>query len=153
MISVRDAAPADLPGMVALDALCFDPAIRYDLGTFRRLLNNPDILTRIALSDSGDLAGFSMVEVVLGRARYGHVVTIDVHPEVRRRRIGALLLDELHRAIVQKGIVKMILEVYTQNLGALDFYRFHGYRSVSLLTDYYGPGLDGFILMKDLSAP
>jgi len=79
----------------------------------------------------------------------GHVLTIDVVPQSRRRGVGAKLLDEMERIFKEKGVRACRLEVREDNVAALGLYRKLGYNVIARLKGYYGRA-DGVYLRKAL---
>jgi [ribosomal protein S18]-alanine N-acetyltransferase len=78
------------------------------------------------------------------------VVTLDVHPDFRRHGLGRRLLRELLARLVDAGSARVVLEVDVRNSGAIEFYRREGFRKTRRLRSYYGRGLDGFEMTKNL---
>lgn len=141
----------DARQMTALDASCFSNEIRYSQQMFEELLARNSVYTIVArneLTPKKIMAGFAMMEQVKGRANYGHLITIDIHPNFRRMGIGSKLLDRLHGRVKKRGLEKMILEVYANNTQARNFYDVHGYQAITTLSDYYGIGQDGLLMIK-----
>lgn len=150
MISLHECQSEHAFELAALDARCFEPVIRYSEQTFRALLVHPNAICLAARDDRETLAGFCLCLAPDGRSPYAHVVTIDVDPAFRRRGVGSRLVEAMHERMQQKGMVKMMLEVYTENLDALRFYEYHNYRVITRLPAYYGPGQDGFLMHREL---
>ena len=46
----------------------------------------------------------------------------------------------------------MMLEVGVNNAPAIALYEKLGYTNISTRRDYYGPGLDAFVMRKDLNS-
>lgn len=94
-IAVRPAGLSDLPTLVAIDALCFPAGISYSRAEISALLRSPSAVTLVAAS-SATLVGFAVLEILPPRRSFprrpsGELVTLDVLPEFRRRRVGHLL--------------------------------------------------------------
>ena len=85
----REARPGDLDRLWRLDRLCFEPGIAYSRRELERFLELPDAACIVA--EIGPiLCGFALLypepsDVV-------HLVTLDVHPDWRRRGVGRHLL-------------------------------------------------------------
>jgi len=139
MIRVRGFQLGDLEDLAALDRLCFEPGISYTRSELRFHVTHPGGATFVAESD-GRLSGF-----IVGRAESataGHVITIDVFPDARRKGVGTALLSALHEDFSARQLQVIYLEVDRSNLGAGAFYRGLGYTWLETLEDYYGPGRD-----------
>jgi len=65
----------------------------------------------------------------------GHIISIAVDPEWRRKGIGKLLLD---RAMNHPRIRKVRAEVRMSNKGAQAFYERLGFRITGVIPNYYG---------------
>jgi [ribosomal protein S18]-alanine N-acetyltransferase len=122
MIHLRVATKADLDDLFELDQVCFPPQIAYSRGEFRSLLNSPRSRSAVAEEDQ-TLAGFAVAQTVRARGSFvGHIVTIDVAPDFRRRGIGRLLMDHLESTLRAGGAERLRLEVAVNNSPALRFY-------------------------------
>jgi [ribosomal protein S18]-alanine N-acetyltransferase len=144
---LRDARPEDLPRLWELDRICFEPGIAYSQREMRRFLLLPGARSVLA-EDGGRLAGFAMGHP--DPPDVARVVTLDVHPDFRRHGLGRRLLRELLARLVDAGSVRVVLEVDVRNSGAIEFYRQEGFRKTRRLRSYYGRGLDGFEMTKNL---
>jgi [ribosomal protein S18]-alanine N-acetyltransferase len=144
---LRGAEVDDLPRLWALDRICFEPGIAYSRREIRRFLALPGALGIIA-EIGGRLAGFSLGYPDGDAAR---VVTLDVHPDFRRRRLGRRLLGDLLGRFAAAGCVRSLLEVDVRNSGAIAFYRREGFQEIGRIPSYYGRGLDAFEMEKVLS--
>jgi ribosomal-protein-alanine N-acetyltransferase len=84
---------------------------------------------------------------------HGHIVSVAVDPNHRRRRIGTALLSTLTAKLVKEGIEQIHLEVREGNAGAIAFYKRMGYRSSSEIRHYYADGEDALVLTRSLESP
>ncbi len=79
-----------------------------------------------------------------------HITNIAVHPDVRGRRIGDLLLTELERRAIARGARRMTLEVRPSNAAAQRLYKSHGFQPRGLRRGYYSDTReDAIIMWKD----
>jgi ribosomal-protein-alanine N-acetyltransferase len=65
----------------------------------------------------------------------GHIISIAVHPQHRKKRIGAQLLQTALKAPHSK---KVWAEVRRSNQGAQDFYFKMGFQITGMVPNYYG---------------
>lgn len=79
----------------------------------------------------------------------GHIISIAVHPEQRRKGIGRQLLQ---KAIDYPRIKKVWAEVRVNNQGAQAFYLTMGFRVISVIPEYYGDE-DALIVVRDPRTP
>ena len=145
---LRDFCPDDLEAAFALDQACFEPHIAYTRGQIRAFLQRPGAVALVA-EEEGSLAGFAIGHAAGAR---GHVVTIDVARTHRRRRIGERLLEDLLGRLATLGARQVRLEVDLRNEAAIRFYRRMGFREKRPLPDYYGRGLDGLRMIREVAS-
>ena len=148
-VTTRLATARNLTELLNLERECFTTEA-YTERQIRDLLKNPNVVALLAKFDA-DIAGFviSLVEDS-GRAKLGHVVTIDVAAKHRRKGIGLTLLKEAEHALAQRNVQVIYLEVRADNESALQLYRKQGYVEKELLEDYYSAGIHALRLMKRL---
>lgn len=84
------------------------------------------------------------------RPPQGHILTLDVSPEHRRKGIGIKLLMRLEEELRGRGVEVCLLEVREDNAPAFNLYHKMGYKKQATLKGYYGIA-DGLLLQKDLS--
>lgn len=103
--------------------------------------------------DKDGIAGFAIVEFQLEEnRRIGHIVTIDVAPEQRRRGIGRLLMDTLLAYCREARAGSLRLEVAADNEGAQAFYRLLGFTKTGRIPGYYLGRLDALTMELELGA-
>jgi [ribosomal protein S18]-alanine N-acetyltransferase len=137
--------------MYALDQACFRDGISYTLDELDYFVNHPSSLSIIAESDTEPCAGFCIIEKMRRRGLvYGHIITIDVQPHLRRRGIGGILMQELGKRLLEMKAERCLLEVAVDDLGAQEFYASRGYRVTARLPNYYMGSLDAFVMEKQL---
>lgn len=153
--TVRDYRPDDFDTLWAIDQSCFDPKIaysRYELsvylrrsGAFTLVAESTDQVTN---ADVPSLQAFVVAES--SRRGMGHIITIDVRPQVRRHRIGSALLEAAEGRLRAARCHAVRLETAVDNASALSFYKQHGYDVIKVLPHYYSNGLDALLLEKNL---
>ena len=89
----------------------------------RKLRVNPELFL-VAEVDGGRVAGTVMVGYDGHR---GWLNYLGVHPDHRRRGVGAALMNEAERLLRAKGCPKINLQVRTMNAEAVAFYRSLGF--------------------------
>ena len=101
---------------------------------------------------NGDLN--AVVQLVAERARgRGHIITIDVRELGRRYGIGSALLNSAEQQLRTADCSSIRLETAVDNIGALSFYKRHGYNVIKSIRGYYSTGVDALLLEKDLHSP
>jgi ribosomal-protein-alanine N-acetyltransferase len=94
------------------------------------------------------IAGF--VTFHYQRQGYGHIITIDVHPEARRHRLGTLLINAACEKLRKMTAFMVVLEVAVNNHSALAFYDKHGFKRIKVLERYYNRDVDAIFMTKRL---
>ena len=145
-IRLREIRKADLEALHRLDQACFEPDIAYTEGQLRYFLSRPNACGVIA-EVKGGLAGFAIAH---RSGDQGHLVTIDVASGHRRGGVGRTLMLEILRRLEEGGARRIRLEVDLRNATAIRFYRRHGFEKSRRLRGYYGDGLDGLEMVKEL---
>jgi ribosomal protein S18 acetylase RimI-like enzyme len=175
---LRDYEKRDFEVLFKLDRLCFDPGIAYsrpELSSFieqRRAYTivaewaDPTPEIAAALEPVEDvapqpvphgkqprqprvpIAGF--VTFHFQRQGYGHIITIDVHPEARRHRLGTQLIAAACEKLRKMTAFMVVLEVAVNNHGALAFYDKHDFKRIKVLERYYNRDVDAIFMTKRL---
>ena len=83
------------------------------------------------------IAGFA-VGVTQPHYNQGRIYTLDVKTEHRRRGIATKLLQALEAEFKQRGATTSTLEVDVKNQPALKLYQKSGYKTKTLIKNYYG---------------
>lgn len=145
---IRDFQPKDFDTLWQMDQECFPPGIAYSKTDLAAFMRNRGAFTLIAVNaDGGNIGGF----IVASGAPIGHVITIDVAPAARRSGVGSLLLQAAEQRLREKGCGAVGLETAVDNLGALAFYKRHGYSVIRTWPRYYSNGVDALVLKKLLN--
>jgi len=121
---LRTYRPGDREALVSLWSICDltrpwnDP--RRDIE--RKLARDAENL--LVLEQDGRLIGSVMVGY---EGHRGWINYLAVHPDLRRRGLGRLLMDQAERRLRDLGCPKVNLQVRTSNEAAREFYRRIGY--------------------------
>lgn len=78
------------------------------------------------------------------------VQTIAVDPSAQGRGIGQQLLTHLLEAAAARHCSTMLLEVRSDNEVAIRLYERNGFTRISKRRDYYGSGVDAFVMSARL---
>lgn len=76
-----------------------------------------------------------------------HIVTLATHPELRRRRLGELMLVHLFDRAHEVGVSAVTLEVRKSNTAARELYRKWGFEEVGLRKRYYRDNNEDALLL------
>ena len=146
--AIRALTPEHLQEALRLNIRCFRNGDNYTKYTFDYLLNEPRTLSYRMVTPSNEMVGFAFVMV--NEHNSAHLTTIGVAPEHRRRKIAVKLLEHIEKALRNRNIATVMLEVRVTNLDAQDLYRRCGYTIVQRINRYYNNGEDCFLMMKAL---
>jgi ribosomal-protein-alanine N-acetyltransferase len=149
-IRIEQASLEDLETLYELERICFGRNA-YSKQFLRLLLVDPSSIPLKAVTEKGELVGSAIGRVEkIGSQVVGHVYTLDVRPDFRRRGVGAALLKSLENEFRKLGCERAILEVAVDNEPAIRLYKLLGYTFTSSLRDYYGRGRDAYRAEKNL---
>ena len=144
---IRDFQPSDLPTLSEIDRKCFPPGVSYSREELAAFIAHRSARTWVA-EDEGAIVGF----VVASRepARVGHIITIDVLEDSRRKGTGTVLMKAAEDWSRKAGLQLIYLETAEDNLTAHSFYEARGYRKVDKVERYYSNGQAAWVMMKHL---
>jgi ribosomal-protein-alanine N-acetyltransferase len=142
--AIRDFKPEDFETIWRMDQECFPTGIAYSREELKTYVRHKGSFTLVAVDDVGTIAGFI---VAYGRST-GHVITIDVSPNVRRAGVGSFLLRAAEKRLQTEGSTAVGLETAVDNISALSFYKRHGYSVIRTWPRYYSNGVDALVLRK-----
>jgi ribosomal-protein-alanine N-acetyltransferase len=146
-IVVRNYKPEDFESLWRMDQACFPPGISYSKQELRGFMRQRSSFTLVATNENEELQGF----IVAHCRSQGHVITIDVGPDVRRSGVGSLLLQSAEDRMRAAGCTAVGLETAVDNATALAFYKRHGYSVIRTWPRYYSNGVNALVLNKDLN--
>jgi [ribosomal protein S18]-alanine N-acetyltransferase len=147
-LELHDYRAEDFADVFALDQRCFPPGIAYSkrmLGYFLRMPQARCILAR----DGPALAGFLITEE---EPPLGHILTLDVAEEYRRRGVGTQLLARSEQGLASRGVTEIIIETSVENAPGIAFWQRHGFRPVGILPGYYLGKVDAHEMRKNINA-
>ncbi len=131
-----------------LDQRCFVDGEAYSRETFEYLLTAPEAVAYRAVNSTGAMVGF--VIGLVEPDHTGHITTVGVAPEHRRRRLAQRLMAEVEKGFKLKNVRIVRLEVRSLNLAAQKLYERLGYAITQRLPRYYSNGGDGLLMLKSL---
>ncbi len=139
---------SDLNELWQLDLRCFVDGEAYERETFRYLLSNPNTISRQIRSNNDEMVAFAIA--IIESDGVGHLTTIGVAPEHRRRGLARLILLEIERTLSNHFVSTIRLEVRVGNDSALNLYQQLGYSIIQRMSKYYSNGDDGYLMVKSL---
>ena len=147
---IRPLTETHLDEILKLNLRCFKAGENYTKYTFSYLLSEPNCLSYRMITSNGQMVGF--VFVIAAENGAGHITTIGVAPEHRRRGLANKLLSHAEEALRKRRISTIMLEVRVSNVAAQNLYREFNYSIAQRLLQYYNNGEDGFLMVKSLEA-
>jgi ribosomal-protein-alanine N-acetyltransferase len=152
MINYRAAIQLDLPVLVSMERVLFADS-PWSMGQFKEefkgVPNSRYFL--VATNDADQIVGYAAVLVVAPGVE-ADVLTVAVLPEYARQGIATHFMNELEKWSKDKQALAMMLEVGVDNSGAIALYEKLGYKTITTRKNYYGQGLDAFVMRKEFDA-
>lgn len=146
-IVLREYQPADFYELCEIDQICFPPGIAYPPQDLSYWIRQPRAFVFVAEDpEQRKIAGFTIGR--LSRPGEGHVVTIDIRPEYRRKAVASALMERAHARLQAAGATYVRLETSVENQPAINFYRKLGYRMKRRLPRYYLDRIDAWEMVK-----
>lgn len=146
--AIRPLTDKNLKEVLKLNLRCFKAGENYTKYTFAHLLSIPNCISYRAVTPGDRMVGFIFLTV--SESGLGHITTIGVAPEHRRRGLANRLLEHGETALKKRRISTMSLEVRVSNKAAQNLYHEIGFSIVQRLKNYYKNGEDGFLMVKSI---
>ena len=114
--------------------------------------------TFIVAEHDGEITGYIMCRIELGLSHFGfgglikkgHVVSIAVLPEYRRKGIGKALITRAIEGMKLYNAKQCFLEVRITNTPAINLYKKLGFQVTKTIHGYYADGEDAYVMSKKL---
>ena len=152
MITYRAAIQLDLPVLVSMERVLFADS-PWSMGQFKEefkgVPNSRYFL--VATNEEDEIVGYAAVLVVAPGVE-ADVLTVAVLPDYARQGIATHFMNELEKWSKGKQALAMMLEVGVENAGAIALYEKLGYQTIATRKNYYGQGLDAFVMRKEFDA-
>jgi len=149
MFTIRRFSPEDLDQVIYINQTCLPE--NYSTYFFIHLYNNfPK--TFIVAEEDKKVVGYIMCRIESGFSGFslikrGHVISIAVLPDYRRKGIGETLLKEaLQAMVIHYGARECYLEVRVSNIPAINLYRKMGFKIERTLKRYYADGENAYLM-------
>lgn len=147
----------DLRDVVNINRVCLPE--NYDESFFLEIYHHFPRTFLVATVDS-KIGGYLMCRVETGFSetrsfritRKGHVVSIAVLPEYRRRGIANALLTDALKSLSEYSIGECYLEVRISNKPAIQLYKNLGFSNSRQIVAYYRDGEDAYLMVKPMGS-
>jgi ribosomal-protein-alanine acetyltransferase len=147
-IKIETASIRLLDKLCEIEEQCFDQEA-FSKRQITYLLADYNTIALVAKANS-DIVGFIIAQIEIdNNTLFGHIITINVIPTCRRKRVASKMLKEIEDLLKQKGVSECHLEVRDDNAVALKLYLNSGYQKIGRLEKYYGKA-HGLYLKKSL---
>jgi ribosomal-protein-alanine acetyltransferase len=145
---VRPLTISQLDECWRLDQRCFIDGEAYSRETFEYLLTASESVSYRIVTAGGIMVGF--VIGLVEPDHTGHVTTVGVAPEHRRRSLAKRLMAQVEEGFRRRNVRLVRLEVRSLNGAAQKLYQSLGYTITQKLPRYYSNGGDGLLMVKSL---
>ena len=155
--SIRRAAPSDLISVMEINLKTLPE--HYSDYFYESLLQELPEAFLVAEID-GKIVGYEMCKTEFGFSNFkklgfvkkGHVVSIAVIDEQRKKGIGKALVEESVIGIQARNCDEFYLEVRCSNTDAVRLYEKLGFSIIQRLKSYYRDGEDAFVMAIDFAS-
>jgi ribosomal-protein-alanine N-acetyltransferase len=147
----------DLPSVTQINETCLPENYSdiFFLDLHRRF---PE--TFIVAEEDGKTAGYIMCRVEVGFSNFGlsglvkkgHIVSVAVMPEYRRKGIGKALVSQAIDGMRSYGAKQCYLEVRITNEEAISLYKKLGFEVTRTVHGYYADGEHAFVMSRNLQS-
>jgi len=152
--TIRRFEPADLDRVMEINRICLPE--NYSPSFFMSIFEEfPE--TFVVAEEAGEVVGYAMCRVehrfgfgLPGGGKRGHLISIAVLPDFRRKGVASTLMGEVMKALVGYGCGDLFLEVRASNVGAVRLYRKLGFKLERRIRYYYADGEDGYVMSRRL---
>ncbi len=153
---IREARPEDLAEIIGINMISLrEHYPEYFWRDHLRLWGKAFLVAELG----GRIVGYIMtrVERSIGHfgslipRKLGHIVSIAVLPQFRRRGIATKLMEEALKRLKEiYGVKEVYLEVRVSNLPAIKLYEKLGFVKVRRIKYYYLDGEDAWLMAKEV---
>jgi ribosomal-protein-alanine N-acetyltransferase len=154
-LEIRRMRPDDLDEVMTIERAAFRHPWSTEL--FRRELDHDWSTILVAVEPLTSAAGGRASEHIVGFLIFWlvhdevHVLNVATAPDLRRKGIARILMQETEKRALQAGAALMTLEVRRSNAAAIELYRQFDYRAVGIRPNYYvDEGEDAIVMVKEL---
>lgn len=145
-MTLRPAVPADAASLDALERTLFT-AENYPLSRAMFYYHIRNNLLLVAETDAGEIGGYLLALV---KRREPKLYSLAVAPAFRQQGIATLLLSAMFGELHARGVRRCVLEVRTDNAGAIALYLRHGFHAVKTIKGFYKDGCDALFMRRDV---
>jgi [ribosomal protein S18]-alanine N-acetyltransferase len=153
---LRKFEPDDLQDVMRINRVCL-PENYTDM--FFMDLHERFPETFVVAEEDHDLIGYIMCRIEVGLSNYGlgglirkgHVVSLAVMPQARRRGVASALLNGAMAGMVNYKAKQIYLEVRVTNEAGVNLYKKLQMEITRTIPGYYSDGEDAYVMSKKLA--
>ncbi len=152
---LRKFIPDDLQNVMQVNRVCL-PENYTDFFFIDLHQRFPE--TFIIAEENNQMAGYIMCRIEVGLSNFGfgglirkgHVVSIAVMPEQRRKGVAKALITKALEGMEYYKAKQCFLEVRVTNDTAISLYKKLGFEVTRTISGYYSDGEDAYVMTKKL---
>ena len=152
---LRKFVPNDLQNVMQINRVCL-PENYTDFFFMDLHQRFPE--TFIVAEENGDIAGYIMCRIEVGLSNYGfgglvrkgHVVSIAVMPQYRRKGVAQAVINKALEGMQYYKAKQCFLEVRVTNDAGISLYKKLGFEVTRTINGYYSDGEDAYVMTKRL---
>lgn len=153
--NLRKFVPDDLQGVMQINRVCL-PENYTDFFFVDLHQRFPEAF--IVAEENQKLVGYIMCRIEVGLSNYGfgglvrkgHVVSIAVMPESRRKGVAQALISRALEGMAYYKAKQCFLEVRVTNDAGISLYKKLGFEITRTINGYYSDGEDAYVMTKRL---
>ncbi|MEM3713369.1 MAG: N-acetyltransferase [Nitrososphaeria archaeon] len=146
-LNIRLASVGDLDKVYFIEERSFPKTDLYPKELLRLYLTlSPK--TFLVAEYLGEIIGYALA--VVRRGRIGHILSVAVDPNFRRKGTGKKLILKIEEILESLGCIILRLEVNEMNMAARTLYLNLGFKEAYIIPNYYSDGSFSAIVMFKL---
>jgi len=153
-IEIRNAKKEDLEQIIEINRMSLPENYSYDYFVYH-LRDFGDLFLVATVKENGKekIVGYIMNRIEIGLSNFGfsltkkgHVISIAVLEEYRRRGIGFSLMILAIEKFKKHNVSEIYLEVRVTNYPAINLYKKLNFEVVKVIPNYYSDGEDAYVM-------
>jgi len=153
-VIIRKFKPQDLDAVIRINRAC----LPENYPPYFFMQHHKDYPEAFLVAElNGRIVGYVMCRVEFGASnikpgfsRKGHIISLAVIPEARRKGIATALMKAAMKAMKEVyGAKEYYLEVRVSNTPAINLYHKLGYREIRRIPRYYLDGEDAWLMARE----
>ncbi len=154
--NIRKFIPEDLQSVMQINRVCL-PENYTDFFFVDLHQRFPE--TFIVSEEEGKISGYIMCRIEVGLSNFGfgglvrkgHVVSIAVMPQARRKGVAQAIINKALQGMEYYKAKQGFLEVRVTNDVAITLYKKLGFEITRTISGYYSDGEDAYVMTKKLA--